>query len=224
MTYEHNIEEPEEALDFYYAKIREISLEIAETTGSTLKTDDETGEVNYSDVMTPEGWQELEAWLRGQNTEFQDTVKRNTGLNAPTTQAKDYERAMDIIGVRYYDAVNDLLAYPEDHTMAGIKFEDGTTLKLNSNQAYMYLQIKDMTDKQQKEAVTVLPSERGTAAETRKEGNAELVRYVDNQIRKYKETLRMNDSELFDALFKYDLLLTKQAFFVQEVQGKLTAP
>ena len=224
VTYEHNIEEPEEALDFYYAKIREISLEIAETTGSTLKTDDETGEVNYSDVMTPEGWQELEAWLRGQNTEFQDTVKRNTGLNAPTTQAKDYERAMDIIGERYYDAVNDLLAYPEDHTMAGIRFEDGTTLDLTSNQAHMYLQIRDMTDKQQKEAVTVLPSERGTPEETRKEGNAELVRYVDNQIRKYKETLRMNDSELFDALFKYDLLLTKQAFFVQEVQGKLTAP
>jgi len=224
VTYEHNIEEPEEPLDFYYAKIREISLEIAETTVTTLKKDDDTGEMNYSDVMTPEGWEELEAWLRSQNTEFQETVKRNTGLNAPTTQAKDYERAMDIIGERYYDAVNDLLAYPEDHTMAGIKFEDETTLDLTSAEANLYLEIKDMTDKQQKEAVTVREREKGTDKEQEKEDTAKVVRYVDNQIRKYKESIRMGDTELYDALFKYDLVLSGEAFFIQEVQGKLPAP
>ena len=70
----------------------------------------------------------------------------------------------------------------------------------------------------------MLPSEKGTPEEVRKEGNAELVRDVERQIRKYKESIRMGDNELYDALFKYDLLLSEDAFIIQEVQGKLTPP
>ena len=88
----------------------------------------------------------------------------------------------------------------------------------------MYLRLKDKTEKQQKFEITVLPSEEGTPEEVRKEGNAELVRDVERQIRKYKESIRMGDSELYDALFKYDLLLSEDAFIIQEVQGKLTPP
>ena len=223
VTYEYDVKEPESVLDFYYAKLREIANESAESVGDTLEEDD-TGAMNYSDVMTSEGWDKLNAWVRSQNDDFQDTVKRNTGLNAPTAQSKDYDRAMDIIGERYYDAVEDLLAYPEAHNMTGIRFEDGTILELDPDDAYMYLRIRDKTEKQQKFEITVLPSEEGTPEEVRKEGNAELVRDVERQIRKYKESIRMGDNELNDALFKYDLLLSEDAFIIQEVQGKLTPP
>jgi len=101
--YGTNLREPEDIMDYFYAKILEVA-------GVDLENAEE--KVQFPDILGEDDWDRVFNWVEQQSPEVQEYIKRNTGLKTLTPTDAQFQEDQEFLNTYYWPIRDYILDNP----------------------------------------------------------------------------------------------------------------
>jgi hypothetical protein len=193
-VYGTNLNEPEDVLDYFYAKIREVA-----GVGPT----DEEGAIQWPDIMGAEEWEEVFDWVEEQPQEAQDYIERNSGLKTLTPARAALKEAQEYLKP-FWGQKDYVLDNPGDF---GIPPEF----------AEHYREVSELKDADQTLHTTPVPGD-SAAVIKRKEYNRKVINAVGRILEEWLHLVVLQDPKIQSLLVRYEYSVTKELIQLQALR------
>ena len=193
-THGTNLNEPEDVMDYFYAKIREVA---------GVDPKDESGREQWPDIMGEGDWDKVFDWVEEQPQEVQDYIDRNSGLKVTTPADAVFREAQEYLEPFWGQ---------KDYIL-----ENPGQFGLPAQVTEMYQEMAEYKEEKQVRLTTSMPGD-DQATMDMKESTRRNINIVNKIITDHLNRIISRDTKLQSLLVRYEYKVTKGLIRLQALR------